>query len=275
MNNTVKRSISGIGFIGMMLLGLLVNKFLFAILIMFIMGAMLAEFYRMTMGQQYRFSRVLSIFAGEVLFLLFFLHCAYGLPLEYVVLGFLPLFVVMSNSLYVKDKDEFWKFSFIYTGILYISIPLALSNLIVFSHQVFNGLPMLCFFLIIWGSDVGAYIFGISLGQKYGKKLFPSVSPKKSWVGFWGGMLCAILTAWALKYFGLIEYPTLHCVILAMVMHVAGVYGDLFESQWKRCYDLKDSGNIIPGHGGMLDRFDSTLFAIPAGVLYLVAFNLI
>ena len=67
----------------------------------------------------------------------------------------------------------------------------------------------------------------------------------------------------------------IHCILLATVMDIAGVYGDLFESQWKRSFDLKDSGSIIPGHGGMLDRFDSTLFAFPIGVLYMVLFNLI
>ena len=138
----------------------------------------------------------------------------------------------------------------------------------------FNGRPMLAFFIIIWASDVGAYCIGMFLG-KYSKKLFPSVSPKKTWAGFWGGLVFAVLAGLILVWTGLWTYPWYHAVILSIIMHVAGVFGDLFESQWKRVCDIKDSGNIIPGHGGMMDRFDSALFAIPAGVIYLVIIGLL
>ena len=78
-----------------------------------------------------------------------------------------------------------------------------------------------------------------------------------------------------LQQTGLLRYPLLHTVILAVVMVVAAVYGDLFESQWKRHYDVKDSGTVIPGHGGLLDRFDSAIFAIPAGALFLIMTDMI
>lgn len=273
MNNIVVRTISGIGFVALIVASLLINKFLFAGLIVFIEAVMMVEFYRMTMGKKYLLSQALAIIAGIVLFVLFFLICAYGLPLKYVSLAVLPASIVMVESLYVKDKNEFWKFSFIYTGILYISIPLALSNYIVFQNFEFNGILLLCFFIIIWASDVGAYVFGISFG-KNGKKLFPEISPKKSWAGFWGGLITSTVAAVVLKYCGLLDLPLLHCIVMAGAMDVAGVYGDLFESQWKRSFDIKDSGRIIPGHGGILDRFDSSLMAIPAGVMYLVIFNL-
>ena len=133
---------------------------------------------------------------------------------------------------------------------------------------------MLAFFIIIWASDVGAYCIGMLLG-KYSKKLFPSVSPKKTWAGFWGGLVFAVLAGLILVWTGLWTYPWYHAVILSVIMHVAGVFGDLFESQWKRVCEIKDSGNIIPGHGGMMDRFDSALFAIPAGVIYLVIIGLL
>ena len=273
MNNTVIRTISGIGFVALIVASLLIDKFIFAGLIIVIETLMMLEFYSMTMGRKFMLAQVLAIIAGVVLFILFFLICAYGLPLKYISLTVLPASIVMIDSLYVKDKEEFWKFSFIYTGILYISIPLALSNYIVFNHSYFNGLMLLCFFIIIWSSDVGAYVFGVSFG-KNGKKLFPSISPKKSWAGFWGGLLCSVLTAIVLGYMGFIDIPLIHCIFMAVIMDIAGVYGDLFESQWKRSFDIKDSGSIIPGHGGLLDRFDSSLMAIPAGVLYLVVFNL-
>jgi len=275
MNNTVKRSISGICFIAIMLCGLLLNKYCFAALFIFIMVVMMSEFYSMTMGDRFKVSRGLAILTGVMLFTLLFFAVSSSMPIQYVGLSMLPVMIIMVNSLYTKDKDEFWRFSHIYTGILYIAVTLALSNLIAFRHGEFNGMLLLCFFIIIWASDVGAFVFGVTLGQKYGKKLFPEISPKKSWIGFWGGMVSAVLASAILKLTGMFSFPMVHCLILAAIMHVAGVYGDLFESQWKRIYDLKDSGNIIPGHGGFLDRFDSTLMAFPVGVLYLVIMNLL
>jgi phosphatidate cytidylyltransferase len=129
--------------------------------------------------------------------------------------------------------------------------------------------------VIIWGSDVGAYLFGITLGQKYGKKLFPSISPKKSWIGFWGGLFMAVALAVGLHYLGLLPFELRHCIVMSVLLDVTGVYGDLIESQWKRHYEVKDSGNIIPGHGGLLDRFDSALIAIPIGIIYLVLWNVL
>ena len=187
----------------------------------------------------------------------------------------------MINSLYVKDKSRFDKFANLYTAILYIAVPWSLLNFAAFNAEgIFNGRLLLCFFCIIWGSDVGAYIFGMALGQKYGGKLFPSISPKKSWIGFWGGMLTAVAVSVALYYCGLFPlnpgqplFHLVHCIAIAILLDVAGVYGDLIESQWKRHYNVKDSGSIIPGHGGLLDRFDSALIAIPIGIIYLVALD--
>mgnify|MGYP002513203285 CR=1 FL=1 len=113
------------------------------------------------------------------------------------------------------------------------------------------------------------------MGQKYGKKLFPSISPKKSWIGFWGGLFTAVGIAVGLKYYGLLPFDLVHCIAMAILLNVTGVYGDLIESQWKRHYEVKDSGTIIPGHGGLLDRFDSALIAIPIGIIYLVVMNVL
>ena len=275
MTNVTLRTISGVGFIAVMLACLLLNKFLFAALIIFIMIGMMAEFYKFTMGDSYEFSRILAIVAGVVLFCLIFLAEVYAIPFAFVSLALLPVFIVMINSLYVRDKTDFGKFSNIYTGLLYIAIPLALSNLIAIQDGELNGMLLVCFFIIIWCSDVGAFVAGITLGQKYGKKLFPSISPKKSWMGFWGGLATAILASLVLNLTGMLEIPIIHSIVLAIVMDVAGVYGDLFESQWKRYYNVKDSGNLIPGHGGLLDRFDSTLFAVPVGAIYMVIMNLL
>ena len=275
MNNTVVRTLSGAVYGALIFCSLLINGYLFAALIVFSMCAMMAEFYRMTMGESYKFSRALAIGAGVILFLLLYFCKAFQMPGKYIALAIIPLLIVMFNSLLVKDKSEFTKFAFIYTGLLYIAVPMSLSNLLAFREGNFSGLLLLCFFIIIWCSDIGAYFLGSLLGQKYGKKIAPEISPKKSWIGFWGGLLFAVLAAMILHWTGLLSFPLVHCIILAVLMQGSGVAGDLFESMWKRCCNVKDSGNLIPGHGGMLDRLDSTLFAMPAGAIYLALFNLI
>ena len=275
MNNTVTRTLSGICFLAIVIGGLLLNKYLYAALITFMMVTMLYEFYRMTMGELFPRTRALAITLGCCSFLSLFFVMAFRLDIRLVGFGAILLLVLMVSTLMVKDKGEFKLFAFLYTGLMYIAVPLTLSNFVVFDQAgQFNGRPMLAFFIIIWASDVGAYCIGTLLG-KYSKKLFPSVSPKKTWAGFWGGLVFAVLAGLILVWTGLWTYPWYHAIILSLIMHVAGVFGDLFESQWKRVCDIKDSGNIIPGHGGMMDRFDSALFAIPAGVIYLVIIGLL
>lgn len=276
MNNFVKRTFSGIAFAAIMLAAFLVNQYVFGAVMLFALVVMMKEFLTMTCGNEYRFSQILSILSGVILFVLVYLFKGFGFPGRLTILAFVPVFILMINSLYVKDKSRFDKFSNLYTAILYIAVPWSLLNFAAFSPAgEFNGMLLLSFFCIIWGSDVGGYVFGITLGQKYGKKLFPSISPKKSWIGFWGGIAFSIGVAVLLHYAGIFQFKLAHCIIMAVLLDVAGVYGDLIESQWKRHYNVKDSGTIIPGHGGLLDRFDSALIAIPVGIIYLVVCNVL
>ena len=239
MNNFVKRTLSGVVFAAVMLAALLLNKYIFGVVMTFSLIVMMKEFLKMTCGNNYWFSQILSILAGTTLFLLVFLYRGFNIPGRLVIMAFIPVFVLMVNSLYVKDKTRFDKFSNLYTAVLYIAVPWSLLNFAVFGPDgEFNGVLLLSFFLIIWGSDVGAYIFGITLGQKYGKKLFPSISPKKSWIGFWGGLAMAVAISVALHYLGMLPFAVHHCVFMAILLNVTGVYGDLIESQWKRHYEV-------------------------------------
>ena len=285
MKNLIKRTISGIGFAAVMLAAFLTNKYVFGGIMLFALIVMMYEFLRMTCGEDYKVSQILSILSGVILFSLVYAYKAFpNFPGKLVILAFIPVFILMINSLYVQDKSRFDKFANLYTAILYIAVPWSMLNFAAFSPDcgTFDGQLLLSFFCIIWGSDVGAYLFGISLGQKYGGKLFPSISPKKSWIGFWGGMLTSVVVSIALYYIGLFPLGTcdrtfslIHCIAIAVLLDIAGVYGDLIESQWKRHYDVKDSGKLIPGHGGLLDRFDSALIAIPVGIIYLVTMDVL
>lgn len=276
MNSTVKRSIFGVLFLAVMLGGLLFYETLYVILFAFITGVMLYEFYKMTMGNSWKDLQAAAITIGVAFFLLANEDFFCGHKAWRVGFAILCVLALMVKSILRKDHTDFLKTGFLYAGLVYIALPLALSNAVVCRNGEFSGLLMLAFFCIIWASDVGAYCFGMLLGQKsWSKKLCPSISPKKSWAGFWGGLLTALLTGAILYWTGLFTFPIWHCLIVSALMNVMGVFGDLFESLWKRAAGVKDSGNIIPGHGGLMDRFDSALFAIPVGYIYLLLLHLL
>jgi len=277
MNTTVKRTIFGTIFLAVMLGGLLFHRVAFAILFGFITFVMLKEFFRMTMGNSYKQLQDVACLFGVLLFV----HAHWSIFDGESVGSILPLFIIytlgiMVSSLFVKNHTDFLKTAFLYAGMLYIAFPLALSNIVVYQNGEFSGLLMIAFFCIIWASDVGAYCFGLLLGKKvWTAKLCPTISPNKSWAGYVGGLLTAVLAGAIINWTGLVSIPMVHCLVMAAIMHVMGVFGDLFESMWKRATGIKDSGNIIPGHGGLMDRFDSALFAIPAGYFYLLAVELV
>ncbi len=274
MNSTVKRSISGIVFVGIVLAGLLLHKLAFAALMLLVMVSCMHEFHAMTVGGKFIPVRIASVLTGVTLFCLVFAVNALGMPVKYCILSFVPLLSAIILSLYSREREAGDNFSAVFTSLVYIALPVSLSPYLVFNGAgEFSGMTVLGFFLIVWASDIGAYCWGLLLGRN-GRKLFPSLSPKKSWAGFWGGMLLAMVAGLVLYFTTLLKLPLIHCLIMALIMHVAGVFGDLFESQWKRTFSLKDSGHVIPGHGGLMDRFDSALFAIPAGVIYMVMIGL-
>lgn len=260
-----------------MLGGLLFHEIPFVLLFSFICYVMLDEFYRMTMGSTYKGLQATAKVMGIVLFVsansYFFASMHLGTMVSIWIIAILAL---MAQSIFLKDHKDFLKTGYIYAGLLYIALPLALSNAVVSVTGEYSGLLMVSFFCIIWASDVGAYCFGMLFGQKiWPAKMCPAISPKKSWAGFIGGLLMAMLAGAILHWTVLWSFPMVHCLAVSAIMHVLGVLGDLFESLWKRATGIKDSGNIIPGHGGLMDRFDSALFAIPAGYIYLLTLGLI
>lgn len=283
MNTLCKRTISGAVYLIVLVSCVLFCKYSFLAVMLFLCGVMLHEFMKMTMNDEYKVSQAMTIITGLSFFTLVWAVRAFPqITAEFVFLSIIPLMAVMIDSLYVKDKGDFGKFANVYTALFYIAIPMSINIFLVMDQfGEYNGWLLICFFVIIWCSDIGAYIFGMALGQKFGKKLFPSISPKKSWIGSWGGFAMAIVSSIVMYFTGLWQYAGLedftlgHAIALSGLMNVAGVYGDLFESQWKRHYEVKDSGTIIPGHGGLLDRLDSTIFAVPIGVLYLSLFKYI
>lgn len=270
MNTTVTRSLSGLVFLAVMIGGLLAGGSWLLGLFGLMLALMLEEFYRMTLGSAHRTVHYLALAGAVAAYVL----AALSLGLHLIptrVLALIPLMLVVLLCVMVFCHQDFKDYAYVLAGLLYIALPICLVTLLS-GHNIL----ILAFFVLIWSSDTGAYCFGMLLGQKlWPAKLCPTISPKKSWAGAVGGMVSSLLAAWILQLVGWLPFPLVHVMAVAVLMNVAGVFGDLFESLWKRHFGLKDSGNLIPGHGGLLDRFDSALFAIPTGAAYLILNGLI
>jgi len=275
MKELAIRTLVGAAYLVVMVGCILFCKWAYFALFLFVMIQIMVEFQRMNMGKEFCPAQVLCILTGASVFTLYFCHLAVGLPARFISLAFVPLFIMMTCTLFAEDKTNYKLNSILFTSILYVALPFTIATRLVFNQGVFHGDILLCFFAMIWLSDTGAYIFGMLLGQKYGPKLCPSISPHKSWIGVGGGLLFTIGAAIAMQSMGFLPYSIGHCIALAVIVDVTGVLGDLFESQWKRINGLKDSGNIMPGHGGLFDRFDSAMMALPMAVVYMLCFNLL
>lgn len=276
MKNLLKRTVSGILFLVVMVFGIICDRAVFGVLFLIILYMALKEFYTISLQDRFPLQQKLGLLAGSFAFILISAHCFWGLEPRYLALILLPLLLIPFACMVTGVREDFQDVSLIYAGLLYVALPISLLPFIMMDGDIFNGWPLLSLFILIWMSDVGAYCFGSLFGQRDGaRKLAPSISPKKSWIGFWGGMAFCVLSAVGLYFLSWMPLPLWHYIALGVIVGIGGVVGDLFESLWKRHYGVKDSGNCIPGHGGMLDRFDSSLVAIPLAVIYLSAFGLL
>ncbi len=271
MNNFWTRTLVGIVFLAVMVFSLIWDRTLFGAVFVLILWVSMQEFYRMLLGQRFLIQQKLGLITGALSFFVVACHFFYGWALSWLALPFGMLLLIPASCLLLPSLDDFSELGAIYTGLLYIALPISLSPMLVMDGEVFDGWLLLSFFILIWVSDVGAYCLGTAFGQKPdSKKLAPMISPKKSWWGFWGGMAFCVAAAVGLHYLTWLPFGLGHCIVLGVLVSAGCVCGDLFESMWKRHCGVKDSGRCIPGHGGMLDRFDSSLVAIPLACVYLL-----
>ena len=270
------RSISGFIFMALMIVGAL-WKYAFPVVMLCVMVILMDEYLQLAIGDGEWLQKSLSIISGVSLFLLVYLHYGFGLPAKYILLCIIPILADFIVLLYLNnDTEKYTKGLSLFSVLIYIALPLTLSNLMVFNASGdYDGKMILTMMLLVWANDCGAYIFGMLFGQNPGHKLFPSISPKKSWEGVWGGAFFTIIAAVILCLIKFVSLGCGHFAILAIIAVVFADYGDLVESQIKRHYGVKDAGNIMPGHGGLLDRFDSLLFVLPAAVIYLKMASLV
>ncbi|MEM9391741.1 MAG: phosphatidate cytidylyltransferase [Bacteroidota bacterium] len=213
--------------------------------------------------------KTFGTFCGALIFTLsFFIESALLDSKFYYAVFPIAACVYMIYLYRKKSVKPFRGIAFTFLGIVYVAIPFALINIIAFHIGKYNGGLIIGSMLILWASDTGAYFAGVRFGKR---KLFKRVSPKKSWEGSVGGLILAMAMTYAVSYFS-ITLPLKDWLIIGLIIVIMGTYGDLVESLFKRSIEIKDSGSLIPGHGGFMDRFDGLLLAAPFIIAYLKIF---
>ena len=188
-------------------------------------------------------------------------------PVTFITLCIPATSIFLITELFRQKKRPITNISYSIFGILYIILPFALLNYIPLQAdgEQRGSLLLIGFFASLWANDTGAYLTGRAFGKR---KLFERISPKKTWEGFLGGLFFCVLAGYVFSMFDSYLTPE-EWIGFSLIIGIFGTLGDLVESMIKRNYHVKDSGNILPGHGGILDRFDGIFLACPMIIMYL------
>lgn len=265
IKNLVIRGVSGAVFVAITIFSILWSPFSFGIIFLLYVSFGIYEFHTITNHfQQVKVEIVLAIIGAVILFGAAFLHArgsanhsVYGIYAFYVI----GMIIV---ELYRRQPNPVNNWAYFLLGQILIALPFALLNYIIFI-QGFQPILLIAVFITLWVNDTGAYLTGMLFGKH---KMFERISPKKTWEGFFGGALFTLLSS----YIYSITIPDIlftQWLIFSLIVVVFGTFGDLTESLLKRTANVKDAGEIIPGHGGILDRFDSMMLVAPTILTYL------
>jgi phosphatidate cytidylyltransferase len=260
MNNFWQRAITGVFFVGGICGLTLYNEYSFLILLCAICAFGLFEYYKIVFKGLFHYSQAIFVFIGLGIVCLKYWFSDW-------VVYLLPIIFPLATFSVLFSKNREWKsLAYLFSGLFYIAFPLLFFFLSAFHQEaspespqtVFMPLLALNLFVLIWCSDTFAYVSGKLFGKN---KMFEAVSPGKTWEGFIGGLVltCGFSTVLA-HYFHIPMHVNLTVALCSVVF---GTLGDLVESMLKREFEIKDSGNILPGHGGILDRFDALLISLP------------
>ncbi|HEY5589823.1 MAG TPA: phosphatidate cytidylyltransferase [Paludibacter sp.] len=265
MNNFVKRTLSGFLFVTLIIGSILLSHYTFAIVFALICGLTMREFHKLTNIQSdVEVNIWIATGGGILLFLSSYLFKSDILPYTVFSVYGLYIVLVLVFELYRQKSNPLHNWAYFILGQIIVALPFSLLNFILFVDD-YQPLVLLSVFVTIWVNDTGAYLVGVTFGRH---RLFERISPKKSWEGFVGGALAALLSGYVFSLF-IPQISLINWLIFSEIIVVFGTFGDLIESLMKRTVNIKDSGKIIPGHGGLLDRFDSMLLAAPVVFIYL------
>jgi len=258
-----------------MLGGVLGGLIPYSILFTLLLGLCLWEYLGLVLGEdhvQFPLRSIAGLGLGLAPHILLIVHRANWLPLTnqqiylLLILYLLALFSLFVLELLSHSREPFRNLAFVFMGILYIGLPLSLLNFLTIHAGQYDYTYVLGIILLTWTNDTAAYVIGSRFGRR---KLFARISPKKTWEGSNGGALFTLLMGWALSAI-FPQFPLYGWLGLSLIVIIFGSVGDLVESMLKRSIKVKDSGTLLPGHGGLLDRFDSFIFCLPFAVAYVL-----
>lgn len=278
MKDFPKRTLTALIFGVVMIGGVLWNQISFMILTSLMCAGCLWEYFGMigsvqTYPAEKKYGyRIFYTLTGFLFFVILMFSANQIIDNLFLYLLILILSLIFLTEIFSGGKRNFQNSALNITGIIYIALPLGLlhniTGLFERNQDWHQGQIILGMLLLVWTNDTMAYIIGSQTGKH---KMAPAISPKKSWEGFFGGMIFSIAAGYILSVFVQLLTVT-DWIIIALIMSVIGTVGDLFESMLKRNLNLKDSGNLLPGHGGLLDRFDAFIFSIPFVFVYIKLF---
>ena len=280
MNNFFRRTLTGAWIVIFVLGGFWLHPVSFFLTGLIILIGTQYEYYLMIRNTGIRPQLVPGILTGITAYVLSTLIAAEMIPKNSLLVLIPMMLIIMVAELYRKQEKPFDSLAHTFFSVLYTAIPFSMFPFSAFSRTGLNSLLphvsmifspgiIIGFFILIWANDTGAYLTGISFGRH---RLMERISPKKTWEGFIGGIIIASLVAWFLSgWLGVVD--KIHWIIISVIVSIAGTYGDLVESMLKRSIGVKDSGTIMPGHGGFLDRFDSAIISFPLVYLFISLFG--
>jgi phosphatidate cytidylyltransferase len=264
-SNIIIRTLSGAALLAVVLAAVWLSEWSFAALMLVIGVGSLWEFYRIAKKGDTRPQKWYSVILGGLTIAMTFFAAAGYLDFLWFIF-IIPLVAVMFFiELYRKRGNPLENIAVSLGGLLYAILPVSLMIFMAFTGNGYTPRIILAYIFTVWVNDIFAYLFGVALGRH---RLFERISPKKSWEGFFGGLVCA--TAFAVLCGHIMGGNLIIWGGFGLVIAVTAVFGDLVESMFKREVGLKDSGSIIPGHGGFMDRFDALLLSAPFAFVYLM-----
>lgn len=294
MKNVLIRALSGLFLVIIVIGSIWFNSISNYFLFLFILVFGMFEFYRFARTDHYYPNVKIGIGIGIIVYTLSYFVASQVLELRLLALILPMVLMLFIFELYRQKKNPINNIAITLLGLIYVALPLSLIHFMVLGTHViqeepdiinqisqisifnpvhqsiyYSSFTIIGYFIIQWVSDTGAFLFGITLGKH---RLFERISPKKSWEGAIGGFITTIGAAFLVHYM----FPALsltNWIIISLIITFFGIFGDLIESLFKRSVNVKDSGKIMPGHGGILDRFDSTLIALPMVYFYLQIIN--
>jgi len=280
LNNFTRRTLTGAWIVLFVLGGFWLHPISFFISGLVLLTGSQYEYYTMIRNSGIKLQLIPGLIAGITAYFISTLAAAGYLSIKALLVLLPVMSVIMIIELYRKQEKPFDSLAHTIFGLFYTALPFSMFPFAAFSrtglesiipHQgiVFSPGIIIGFFMLIWANDTGAYLAGITLGRH---KLFERLSPKKTWEGFFGGLLAAAAVAWLLSgWLGVLS--TGGWVIVSLIISITGTCGDLVESMLKRSLGVKDSGSVMPGHGGFLDRFDSAILSFPIVYLFISLFG--